>query len=365
MIPRRQRHRPKTTNPRQKSRGAALILVLGILSVIGILAVQIMDTVDDLTKQQQGLKQLQQSYWYARAGEDYAAFISRDYLYTKRLKAEQTLLSFPIEQGVLQVTLKPLQNCFNLNSFSERSGINVMNRAFVDVIDNPAISGDTGMDAEARALDENLNSTALKRRQLQSLFAMLELDKDSSDYFADRLIDWLDQDNLPSGYHGAENTYYASEQPGQLTPNQHLVIADEMRDFLGDKFGQYQAVMPLLCTRPGDNKLQININQLDQSNAFLISAALLDKIDKQTAIDIIKDRPEEGFASLAEFWQLPAFKDIKISVMQKNSLSVENRYFQVRSSVSYKDANYISFSVIRINGKKQVQVISRQYGVNS
>ena len=185
-------HPLKTIQLAQKSSGAALILVLGILSVISILAVQIMDTVDNLTRQQQGLKQLQQSYWYARAGEQYAAFISRDYLYTKMLKAEQTLLSFPIEQGVLQVTLKPLQNCFNLNSFSQRSGINVMNRAFVDVIDNPAISGDTAMDAAARALDENLNSTALKRRQLQTLFSMLELDKDSSDYFADRLIDWLD-----------------------------------------------------------------------------------------------------------------------------------------------------------------------------
>ncbi|EPJ55680.1 MAG: hypothetical protein OFPI_02900 [Osedax symbiont Rs2] len=349
----------------EKSAGAALILVLGVLSVVGILAVQIMGTVDDLTRRQQGLKQLQQSYWYARAGEQYATFISRDYLYTKILKAEHTSLSFPIEQGILQVTLKPLQNCFNLNSFSQRSGIDVMNRAFVDVIDNPVISGDTALDATASTLDENLNSTALKRRQLQSLFAMLDLDKDSSDYFADRLIDWLDQDNLPSGYQGAENTYYASEQPGQLTPNQHLVISDEMRDFLGDKYNQYQPLLPYLCTRPGDNKLQININQLDQSNAFLISAALLDKIDKQTAIDIIRDRPEEGFASLADFWQLPAFKNIKISVMQKNSLSVENRYFQVRSSVSYKNASYISFSLIRINSKKQVQVISRQYGVNS
>ena len=349
----------------KKSSGAALILVLGILSVIGILAVQIMDTVDQLTQQQRGLKQLQQSYWYARAGEQYAAFLSKDYLYTKMLKAEQRELSFPIEQGVLQVTLKPLQNCFNLNSFSERSGIDVINRAFVDIIDNPAISVDTPKDAAARALDENLNSIALKRKQLQSLFSMHDLDKDSSDYFADRLIDWLDLDTLPSGYHGAENTYYASEQPGKLTPNQHMVLLDEMVDFLGDKFSQYASILPYLCTRPGDNRLQININQLNQDNAFLISAVLLDKIDKETAIAIIADRPEQGFSSLDDFWQLPAFKGMKISVMQKSSLSLENRYFRVHSKVSYKDANYSSFSVIRINGKKQVQVMSRQYGVNS
>ena len=37
-----------------------------------------------------------------------------------------------------------------------------------------------------------------------------------------------------------------------------------------------------------------------------------------------------------DFWQLPAFKDMKISIMQKKAFSIENRYFGVETKVNYK-----------------------------
>ena len=193
------------------------------------------------------------------------------------LHGKDTDLSFPIDQGTIKITLKPLQNCFNINSLSQRSGVNVINRVMFDTVDNPKTSGDSPLKKAEQALDENVLGIPLKRRQLTHLLSQFDLAADRSQYFTDRLIDWIDEDNLPIGSHGAENTYYASAKPARLTPNTHTLTLAEMRGFLADDYAEFKALLPLLCTRPGDNKLQVNINQLNQNNASLISAILLGK----------------------------------------------------------------------------------------
>jgi len=348
-----------------RNSGAALILVLGVLSIISILSLQVIETTNNLAAAQASQGQLQQSYWYAKAGEEYAKIISRDNLYKKMLHAEHTQLRFPIVDGEIQVSLQPMQNCFNLNSLSQRSGIDVFNRVFFDTIDNPNISGDTPRAKAEQALDENLLGLPLKRLQIRALFSEFEINAQRAQFFSDRLIDWLDEDNIPSGSDGAENTYYATASPSRETPNQHLLIAEEVEDFLASDEQEFAAVLPLLCARPGDNKLQVNINQLNSNNAVLLSAILLNKIDLDTAKNIIQERPANGFESLPEFWKLPAFDGLKISIMQKKAFVLENRYYRVSSKVSYKTAKFTLHSLIRVNSKKQVHVISRTYGVNA
>jgi len=348
-----------------KQCGAALILVLGVLAIISVLSVQVIETANGLARAQASQTQLQQSFWYAKAGEEYAKLVSKDYLYTKMLFKEHTNLHFPISDGEINITLTPLQNCFNLNSLSDKSGVNIMNRTVFDMIDNPKISGDTPKSKAEQALDINLIGIPLKRRQLETLFSEHDIDADRAQFFSDRLIDWLDEDNLPIANYGAENTYYAALSPSRETPNQHLMIKEEMQDFLGDDLFDFSTVMPLLCVHPGDNKLQININQLTDKNATLLSAILLDKIDTATAQSIIEERPAKGFENLTDFWLLPVFKDLNISIMQKKAIVLENRYFQVKSQVSYKETKFTLHSLIRINTNKQVHVISRKYGVNS
>jgi general secretion pathway protein K len=346
----------------RKSAGAALIMVLGILSVISILAVQIIDTSQHLTRQQVGLKQLQQVYWYARSGEEYARYLSKEYLFQKELKKEETDLSFPIEDGVLKITLKPMQNCFNINSFSERSGVDVINRTVFDNLKTPSQSDQTQLNVTTD-IDPSFIGLPLKRRQINALFLMLDIDQQYSSLFADRLMDWLDEDHLPTGSYGAESTFYSSETPARLSPNNHTLLVSEMQGFLGEDYRYFAKVLPYLCARPGDNKLDININQLTQHNAILLSAVLLGKIDEETAKGIIKDRPKEGFTDLDTFWQLPALKALKTHPTQKKSISLENHHFMVQTDVQYKDTHYTLHSLIRVNKDKTVQVISRQYGV--
>lgn len=348
-----------------KSSGAALILVLGVLSIISVLSVQIIESTHNLTRAQASQSQLQQSYWYAKSGEEYAKLISKGYLYKRMLHGEHTQLRFPISDGSISITLKPLQNCFNMNSLSQRSAINIINRVMFDAVDNPNTSGDLPKNLAEQALDENLLGIPLKRRQIQSLFSLFDISADRAQLFSDRIIDWLDEDNIPTGSYGAENTYYAGSNPAREAPNQHLLISQEMQHFLGDEHLDFTAVAALFCSHPGDNKLQVNINQLEVDSAVLISALLLEKIDLNSAQQIIKDRPQDGFESMAEFWKLPAFNGLTISIMQKKAFSIENRYFQVISEVNYKDSKFTLQSLIRVNTNKEVHVISRTYGVNS
>ncbi len=345
--------------PAKHHRGAALILVLGVLSVMSILAVQIFDSAKSITAHQTGLKDLQQSYWYAKAGEEYAKLESKKYVSQKYIPEDKRQLFFPITDGNIAIDVTLMQDCFNLNSFSERSAKQSPNRV---AHDNANVPSETENKNENTA---KLIGVALKRQQLSTLFGHFSISSERSQFFSDRLIDWLDADNIPVGNYGAENTFYASEQPALLTANQHLFSKAEMLSFLGEEHVDFSKAEKHLCARPGDNQLQVNINQLNENSAVLISAILIDKVDAQQAKSIIEDRPQEGWASVDEFWQLPAFKDIEINTAQRKAFTVENRYFQIETKVSYKNSKFSLISLMRINEDKTVDVISRQYGVIS
>jgi general secretion pathway protein K len=345
-----------------KSRGAALILILGILTIISLLAVQIMESANNLATQQAGLKRLQQSYWYAKAGEEYATLISRKYLFERILDEKKLKINLPIGDELstdrIEIELKVMQNCFNLNSFSQQSSANTPNRALNDVIV-------VDENKQNEIAEKPLMGIELKRAQLNALFADYDISEDRAQFFSDRLIDWLDTDNTPSGRYGAESVFYTTEQPSRLSPNQHLLINDEVGLFLMDDLKDFSSIMPLLCVRPGDNNLHVNINQLDETNAVLLSAIMLGGIDQQTAVSLIANRPEKGYDSPESFWQQPEFSELKISSVQKKALSVENRYFKVITNVMYQHKKFKLISMIRINDDKKVQVLSRQYGVTS
>ena len=345
----------------RKSSGAALILVLGVLAIMTVLTVQINDSAKKLTNQQFSLKQLQQSYWYAKSGEEYARLESRKYVTSKYIPEDKRSIIFPIEDGSIEINTTLMQNCFNLNSFSQRSALKVKNRLNNE---NPPNSNNANNSNE-NDTKNNLQGVELKRQQLNTLFNSYSINTDQSTFFADRLIDWLDADNIPTGNYGAENTYYASAHPARLTPNQHLFNLSEIHQFLEKDHQDFTAVEDILCTRPGDNQLRVNINQLDTSNALLISAILLGNVNNKTALSIIENRPKEGFSSLDEFWQLTEFKDININAAQKNAFSIENRYFQIETKVNYLNSKFSLISLLRINDDKSVDIISRQYGVIS
>ena len=345
----------------KKSKGAALILVLGVLAIMTVLTVQINGSAKNLTKQQFSLKQLQQSYWYARSGEEFAKLESKKYVSSKYIPEDKRSIIFPIEDGSIEIIITLMQDCFNLNSFSQRSAIKVNNRLINENDQNSNNNNNSNENNEKI----NLQGVELKRKQLNTLFNHFSINADRSTLFADRLIDWLDADNIPTGIYGAENTYYASTQPARLTPNQHLFSLSEIRQFLEKDYQDFTAVEDLLCTRPGDNQLRVNINQLDPSSATLISAILIGNISDEAALSIIENRPKAGFSSLDEFWQLAELKDININEAQKNAFSIENRYFQIETKVNYLNAKFSLISLLRINEDKSVDIISRQYGVIS
>lgn len=126
------------------------------------------------------------------------------------------------EGGAVEIQIHDLQGCFNLN----------------------ALGGGTAQAVHA-AMINLLNITGLPPA------------------IADRVLDWVDADDITTGFGGEDNEYLLAK-PAFRTPNGRFGDTSEIRMLLGGvEVGEDDAVnrqlLPLLCALPID-QLQVNVN---------------------------------------------------------------------------------------------------------
>jgi general secretion pathway protein K len=170
-------------------RGAALLIVLFIVALVSILATEMGTRLQLQVQRVQNIKDNNQAYWYGIGAEQYAktAILDIYELDDGKVSLAQPWvepLQFPVDGGMLEVTLEDAQNCFNLNALakpqpnSQSTGTAIseppMVQAFTRLVQN--INGDDAYNAET---------------------------------FRDAVLDFLDEDMQTRSY-GAEDEYYRS-----------------------------------------------------------------------------------------------------------------------------------------------------------
>jgi len=326
-------------NPRKqvtsKQRGVALILVLGLMAIITILATTITGIVQFSAKQHVTLKDMRQAYWYAKGGEVYALSTLTDLKDKRILEATDTQVTFPVsgegQTGMVSYQLTPLHTCMNINS---------MDIAFEE--------------PDARStLNTNVWTYFLEEKAKISGATITQL--------LQRAADWIDADTQPKNPYGAEALFYSSQTPPQQPPNSAMFAIAELKalDILSDE--ENQAILPYLCTRPNDNTLAINPNDLTAEHAYLLSALTSGKLDENLSLSLIESRPDDGYAELSTFWAEPALSDVDDSV--KASFTLTRQYFKLDTQVMLGTAPFRLISILRIDTDDTTHVISRRYGV--
>ena len=319
-----------------KQRGIALITVMMVVAFVAILAVHMSQRLQRQVAVHSFHQSWQQSLWYALGAEQLGKNLL---LQLHRQKQETVNLSqpwaaesepFPVPGGTISGRLRDLQACFNLNALRQ----------------------------------DDKGATQAVRAHFVRLILALEIenvDEYTAEAMAASLIDWLDNDSMLQP-DGAEDGEYGSLPVAHLTANHFMASALELRALYHYPPAVVKKLLPYVCILPQSALLQLNVNTISVEQPELLMS-LIPGLDRATATDLLQNRPEQGFASLEEFWQQPALTAIgrKGRHQAEGALGVSSRWFAGRVEVNYDNRRLVLNSIYALQDKG-VAVVSRRLG---
>lgn len=335
-----------------KQTGVALITVMLIVALCAVIASQMTARMQMQVQRSANIAFNQQAYWYAMGAEAFtkrvliAAFKEDENVTHLGQIWAQGETTFPVDFGEISGEIFDLQSCLNLNAL----------RA-------PLSKASNGGEADNKPKTRDNKVPA--RLALETLLINLQLDGTSqfeAESMADSLTDWLDDDSSISGTGGAEDNDYASREFPYLAANNFLASVNELRIIEHFTPVIIEAIKPYVCVIPQSDQYKININTLSSEHAQLLQALLDSTLDE--AQDILAARPENGFASIDDFYNLPEVVKLKEFNDKKDQFVVDSEYFTLKASASFNDSFFAMKSVMKVTNNKYIDVISRTVGRN-
>lgn len=308
-----------------RQRGVALITVLLVVTIVTLVCAGL------ITRQQLSIRNagnqlaISQAWQYALGGEALGlAVLMRDLKapgVDPRATIDHPLESwakplpvFPIDGGEIGVAIEDLAGRFNLNSLVQ---------------------------------DERRNDLAVKR--FQRLLLRLKIDEP----YAERLVDWLDKDQEPTGEYGAEDNQYLLMQPPYRTAGHEMQDISELRLLLGMTEQNYRRLLPYVAVLPG--KVPLNVN----TASAMVLSSLGDSLDPASAQNLLAGRGREGYKELRSFLDQPALAGTGVTA---TGLGVGSAYYQVRSEVRLGDRRLVLLSTLQRDPRGVVRVLRRDTG---
>ncbi|WP_461537650.1 type II secretion system minor pseudopilin GspK [Spongorhabdus nitratireducens] len=314
-----------------KQRGLALLSVLLTLTLAVLLAAGITQSLQRQTRLTQGLQNREQAWWYQISAEQLVMkVLKQDFKDDKNIIHLDQYWSkkqgnFPLEKGKLDGRIRDLQSCFNLNSL--------------------AAAGEEGTG---------------KLQSLQILKALLDNYNIDNHNIADATRDWVYSPTEPAGPGGADDNDYLALPVPYLAGNTLMRDESEWRAVLGVTPQVIHRVMPALCTIPVA-ELKININTIPENQPELLAAVFLNQISVNQALDILKERPRDGWRSVEEFLAEPLLSNANTTDVSK-LLTVNSHYFELDARIQVGATQTHMRSLLVRDKKDQLSVIRRRTG---
>jgi len=304
-------------------RGVALITVLLVVALVTVVGAGLIARQQLAIRSSGNLLVHNQAWHYALGGELLAKAILREDL--RRGDARQPLdhpaepwaqplKPFPFDEGgTLQLRLEDATGRFNLNAL--------------------ALPDNAGLQAFA---------------QFQRLLRLLDIDPP----YAERLRDWLDEDEQVSPG-GAEDNDYLLLEPAYRAANRVLAEPSELRLLLDMTEVDYRRLLAHVTALPLDARLNLN------SAGPLVLASLAEGLSPQLAQGLIVAREGQGFASVESFIaQLGAAGQ----TVTGQPLAVGSQYFRVIGEVELAGRRQVLVSLLRRAADGSLTVLSRDLG---
>ncbi|WP_252274064.1 type II secretion system minor pseudopilin GspK [Pseudomonas subflava] len=302
----------------RRQNGVALITVLLVVALVTVVCAAL------LMRQQLAIRStgnqllVRQAQYYAEGGELLAKAMLRRDLTEGQVDhlAEPWAnpgLRFPLDEGgELRLRIEDLSGRFNLNSL--------------------AAGGQAGEQALLR---------------LRRLLQRLQL----TPAYADRLQDWLDGDQEPSGMAGAEDDQYLLLKPPYRTGPGRIADASELRLLLGMSEVDYRRLAPFVSALP--SQVELNVNTAGAQ----VLASLGENIPESALKTAIEGRGRTGYRDPGAFvQQLGAY------AVSPQGLSTASQYFRVTTEVLLGDRRQVLASYLQRGNDGRVRLMARDLG---
>jgi general secretion pathway protein K len=330
-----------------KQQGVALIIVLLIVAIVSVLATEMGSRLQLQIKRASNIKENNQAYWYAMGAEQYARksikqLIDNDGDVIHLEQPWNQEFAYPIEGGGIQAQLVDMQSCFNLNALKELKSTPSNN------------SSETPTSGES-LLPERMLAFERLLQQVEPAIPSYNIDM-----LRDSLVDWLDQNESPTGF-GVEDSEYESLQFPYVAANNYMVHKSELRLINGVEISWLRELLKLVCVLPNDNLFSINVNTVSKENAAVIVAATgLSLYDAQS---ILANRGSKGYQTKEAFLSDPSIEALepRLKNEQLEWFDVKTSHFILHTKTKYNGATFAMQTLFKVDSSNNVNVIRRDF----
>ena len=302
---------------REKERGVALVLVLGLVALVTVWAVQSASEDWISLRRAENMQRVSQAMLAAESGlelgrevlrEDDAGVDSLDENWATKT------LPFPVDGGVVAGHIVDANRFFNLDDLVDGNGV-----------------------AQAGAV-------MIVRR----LFVRLGLDTT----LVDALVDWMDKDDMPYGSGGAEDIAYMGK-PWRVknAPLDNLREVLLIRGFNRKALNQLRRVA---IARPHKGITPVNINTAGKD----VLMSLAKDIPERDVDGMIAQRKDAPWRTVAK-WSSQKPYSVWAGRINPARLSTVSDAFLIRSEARFGRVRWGEEMLIRRSGKK-LQVLARR-----
>ena len=354
-----------------RQRGVALITVMLIVALCSIIAAQMTTRLQTQMQRSTNISYNQQAYWYALGAE---AFTKRVLIkafkdepkvtHLEQIWAQETT-TYPVDFGEISGEITDLQSCLNLNALHPKA--KTKDESANSGSDKSPGTSKTGGKADPpKPASKSGSAKQLPAATvLEGLIVNLNIEgigNFEAEAMVNSLTDWLDDNDMITGSGGAEDNDYASREFPYLAANSYLGSVNELRLIEHFTPAVILALKPYVCVLPQNSQHLININTLDAENPELLQALLDSSLED--AQEILNARDSSGYENLEDFYKLPEVSKINITKWQQAQFVVDSEYFKLKASARFNNSYIAMSSIMKVNGSKQIQVISRTIGRN-
>lgn len=216
----------------------------------------------------------------------------------------QPFPAFPVPGGVIAPTVRDAQARFNLNSLIKNNQVDPVSLRFF-------------------------------KQLLEQLAIPVEL--------TDSLVDWLDEDSLPTGSSGAEDDFYLRQNPAYRCANRSLSTFSELRLVKGFSSDLLRQLAPYVTVLPSSAR-SLNVNFLSPG----LLEAMVPGLSPNNALELLQRRPADGWESVEQFLDNPVFASATPEVRSglQQLLRVDSQYFELYTRIRFGKRERLQWSLL-------------------
>ena len=164
-------------------------------------------------------------------------------------------------------------------------------------------------------------------------------------------------DSIPVSTGGAEDDFYLRLNPPYRAANRSLSTYSELRLVRGYNMAIMRQLAAYVTVLPSSAKT-INVNFVSPG----LLEAMVPGLSPAAALEILGNRPEDGWTSRDEFLDNPAFfgLDTDTSAQLNSLLDVQSRYFELYTRIRFGDRERLQWALIARAGRRSHNVIAQE-----